>query len=162
MIGIKIKNKIASLIDPTDIFICDNNNYLIQFEFDEEWDSYPLKTARFIWANQYYDVLFTGNTVAAPAIEKNIPVSVGVYAGNLLVSRPVIINSVKSILTGATTAHSSLSSDVYNQIINLFNTLSVGKLDKSFGVSHSGDFLVVGDDGNVTTLTIETWEGGDY
>lgn len=30
------------------------------------------------------------------------------------------------------------------------------------GVSHAGEFLVVGSDGNVTTKTLATWQGGSY
>lgn len=30
------------------------------------------------------------------------------------------------------------------------------------GVSEAGKFLVVGDDGNVTTKTLQTWQGGSY
>lgn len=30
------------------------------------------------------------------------------------------------------------------------------------GTEHSGEFLVVGSDGNVTTKTLAAWEGGSY
>lgn len=37
-----------------------------------------------------------------------------------------------------------------------------GKLDKSQGTAHAGEFLVVGSDGNVTTKTMSAWQGGAY
>jgi hypothetical protein len=37
-----------------------------------------------------------------------------------------------------------------------------GKLDKSQGVEHAGEFCVVGSDGNITTVTMQIWQGGSY
>lgn len=37
-----------------------------------------------------------------------------------------------------------------------------GKLDKGQGVAHAGEFLVVGSDGNITTVTMSAWNGGSY
>lgn len=34
-----------------------------------------------------------------------------------------------------------------------------GKVDKAQGIEHAGEFLVVGDDGNVTTIDIPAYEG---
>lgn len=38
----------------------------------------------------------------------------------------------------------------------------VGAVAVAQGVGHSGEFLVVGSDGNVTTVTLATWQGGSY
>lgn len=38
----------------------------------------------------------------------------------------------------------------------------VGAVAVAQGVGHSGEFLVVGSDGNVTTVTLATWQGGNY
>lgn len=38
----------------------------------------------------------------------------------------------------------------------------VGAVAVAQGVGHSGEFLVVGSDGNVTTITLATWQGGSY
>ena len=38
----------------------------------------------------------------------------------------------------------------------------VGAVAVSQGVGHAGDFLVVGSDGNVTTVTMAAWQGGSY
>ena len=43
------------------------------------------------------------------------------------------------------------------------NASSLGnKLDKAQGVAHAGEFLVVGSDGNVTTVTMTAWQGGSF
>ena len=38
----------------------------------------------------------------------------------------------------------------------------VGAVAVAQGVGHSGEFLVVGSDGNVTTVTLAIWQGGSY
>jgi len=36
------------------------------------------------------------------------------------------------------------------------------KVDKAQGAEHAGEFLVVGNDGNVTTQSLQVWQGGNY
>lgn len=36
------------------------------------------------------------------------------------------------------------------------------KLDNNLGISEAGKFLVVGNDGAVTTMTLATWQAGSY
>ena len=38
----------------------------------------------------------------------------------------------------------------------------VGAVAVSQGVAHAGEFVVVGSDGNITTVTLATWQGGSY
>ena len=38
----------------------------------------------------------------------------------------------------------------------------VGAVAVAQGVGHAGEFLVVGSDGNVTTVTLATWQCGSY
>lgn len=38
----------------------------------------------------------------------------------------------------------------------------LGAVPENIGVSEAGKFLVVGNDGNVTTMTLATWQGGNY
>lgn len=37
-----------------------------------------------------------------------------------------------------------------------------GKLDKAQGAANAGKFLVVGSDGNITTVTMSVWQGGSF
>lgn len=53
--------------------------------------------------------------------------------------------------------------DALNSGANSTNIGAIaGKLDVNQGVEHAGEFLVVGSDGNVTTVTLATWQGGSY
>lgn len=38
----------------------------------------------------------------------------------------------------------------------------VGAVAVAQGVGHAGEFCVVGSDGNITTVTLSTWQGGSY
>ena len=38
----------------------------------------------------------------------------------------------------------------------------VGAVAVAQGVGHAGEFLVVGSNGDVTTVTLSTWQGGSY
>lgn len=38
----------------------------------------------------------------------------------------------------------------------------VGAVAVAQGVAHAGEFVVVGSDGNITTVTMATWQGGSY
>lgn len=38
----------------------------------------------------------------------------------------------------------------------------VGAVAVNQGVSHAGEFVVVGSDGNITTVTLATWQGGSF
>lgn len=42
------------------------------------------------------------------------------------------------------------------------DTIDNGKVAKSQGAAHAGEFLVVGSDGNVKTMTLQIWQGGSY
>ena len=119
-IQIAIQDKIAKLIDKDVYIVSSNSDYTVHFEFDAEWDAYPSKTARFKWGHGYYDVLFDGNDCSIPAIHNtrrvNQYVEIGVFAGDLHTTTPVMLPVKWSILSGEG-APQSPSSDVYNQII---------------------------------------------
>lgn len=42
------------------------------------------------------------------------------------------------------------------------NAADVGAVAVAQGVGHAGEFLVVGTNGDVTTMTLSTWQGGSY
>lgn len=43
-----------------------------------------------------------------------------------------------------------------------YTASEVGAVAVSQGVSHAGEFVVVGSDGNITTVTMTAWQGGSY
>ena len=97
---ITVSNKIATYMRRDGAVVCGNSSYMIVFAFDEEWDAYPTKTARFLWNNLYTDVPFTGNTVNVPIVTDTTLLKVGVYAGDLSTTTPASIECKASILCG--------------------------------------------------------------
>lgn len=126
-INVSIKNKIAVQTDNA-LYICGNSDFVVEFDFDAEWDGYDTKTARFILDNAtYYDVVFQGNQCPVPIISNTYGIYVGVYAGNLQTTTPAHISAKKSILcSGGSPA--APSDDVYNQIMVELNKRAVGTL----------------------------------
>ena len=75
---VTVKERIATIPSGVSL-VCNNPSDVIQFNFDSEWNSVTLKTARFTWQRSYVDVPFTGNTVNVPDISKTNVVELGVY-----------------------------------------------------------------------------------
>lgn len=95
---IAVVDKIATYQQRDGEIVCGNNDYVIEFAFDSEWDGYTEKVARFIINDHYENVNFTGNTCPVPIITNTTIISVGVYAGNLSTTTPAFIKCKKSIL----------------------------------------------------------------
>ena len=120
-INISIQNKIA-MADGT-IYICDNSDFLVEFDFDREWDAYVYKTARFVHGNDHTDVLFAGNTCRVPILTNINNFKIGVFAGDLSTSTPAIVYAKPSILCGMDRFPAPPSPDVYNQILAMLNDI---------------------------------------
>ena len=56
----------------------------------------------------------------------------------------------------------TLNGDSYDIKDATARTNLSGKVDISQGSANAGKFLVVGNDGNVTLVTLSTWQGGSY
>lgn len=144
-IKIKIKEKIAQ--SHNFYIVCGNSDYIVQFEFDEEWENEAVKTARFVWNGQYKDVVFEGDSCDMPIINDASKVTVGVFAGNLRTTTPAVIACRKSILSEFAEPEKP-SEDVYTQITTLLNantesinSLVENKVDKEVGKGlSSNDF----------------------
>lgn len=131
IINVMVRNKVA-VADQT-VYICGNgdnekdseekNGYALLFDFDEEWNKYEHKTARFKYNGKYIDVLFSGNKCPVPIISNTYGIDVGVYAGDLCTTTPAYIPAKKSILCG-NPAPADPTPDVYHQIMALLNDLN--------------------------------------
>ena len=102
--------------------VCENSDYTVKFDFDDDWRSQKYKTARFIWNDKYEDVVFEGDECSLPIVSDTYCLKVGVFAGDLQTTTPAIIVMKKSILCGSATAEKP-SEDVYSQIMALLSDL---------------------------------------
>ena len=120
-IKIKVRDKCA---EGEGVIICNNSDYTVVWDLDEEWTPYDTKTMRVNLADgTYQDVVFTGNTAALPVLSTPGWVSVGLYAGDLHTSRAARLLALSSVLTpGGSPA--APAEDVYAQIMAKLNELS--------------------------------------
>lgn len=123
-INITVENKIAIKADETE-YICGNSDFVVNFNFDSEWEAYETKTARFSYNGSYIDVVFSGSQCTVPIIKNTYCFFVGVYAGNLHTTTPARVPCKLSILCGSD-APSVPSDNVYNQIMDKLNSISGG------------------------------------
>ena len=119
VIEVEIKNKKAVRTNDT-AYVCDNSDFTVVFSFDEEWDEFDVKTARFAYDGKHQDVVFTGTECEMPIISNTKLISVGVFSGDLHTTTPAQIVANKSIL-GVSGTPEPPSEDVYSQIIELIN-----------------------------------------
>lgn len=118
---ITVVDKVATYRQRDGVIVCGNNDYVIEFTFDAEWDEHDVKTARFVTNGTYTDVVFEGASVTVPVLTNTTSVSVGVFAGDLKTTTPAIIECQKSILCdGGVPADPP--PDVYAQIMSMLNT----------------------------------------
>ena len=120
-INIKVRDKCA---EGEGVVICNNSDYTVVWDLDEEWTPYGTKTMRVNLANgTYQDVVFTGDNATLPVLTASGWVSVGLYAGDLHTSRAARLLALSSVLTpGGSPA--APAEDVYAQIMAKLNELS--------------------------------------
>lgn len=98
ILTVVVRNKVPS-VEYGEVFVADNSEYRIRFDFDAEWEQTPIRTARFIIDDWTADYLFTGDTVRAPLIPSGSrDVEIGVYAGSIRTTSTVCIPVLDSIL----------------------------------------------------------------
>lgn len=115
-----VRDKVATVFDRSSRIVCGNSDYIITFDFDEEWSAYETKTARFTYKGTHTDIIFTGNTCEAPIISDTTYCSVGVFAGDLHTTTPAMIVCRKSILC-EDGIPADPPPDVYAQLMELLN-----------------------------------------
>lgn len=126
-IEISVREKVAREPTGCAYIVCNNTDYVVQFDFDVEWNAHSVKTARFIWNGQYRDIVFSGSECAAPAIDDASVVGIGVFAGELRTTTPAMIPCRRSILDGDGIP-APPTEDVYSQIMALLNDLETDKI----------------------------------
>jgi len=119
-ISISIRDKIAKKTNDV-VYVCGNSDFVIHFDFDEEWNQHQAKTARFITDDgQYVDQVFTGNQCEVPVLSNTYRIYVGVFASNLHTTTPAYVPAKKSILCG-NGKPAAPPDDVYARIMELLN-----------------------------------------
>ena len=119
-INVVVKDKIAATVDNT-VYVCGNSDFVIVFDFDEEWEEHIHKTARFVWNGMHQDIVFSGNECEVPVMSNTHNFMVGVFAGDLATTTPAYVPATKSILCG-TTPPAPPPPDVYEQMVALFQS----------------------------------------
>lgn len=120
-IKIKVRDKCA---EGEGVVICNNSDYMVVWDLDEEWTPYDTKTMRVNLAGgTYQDVVFTGDTATLPVLTASGWVSVGLYAGDIHTSRAARLLALSSVLTPGG-APAAPAEDVYAQIMAKLNELS--------------------------------------
>lgn len=123
LISILVRNRVAMAVGGE--YVCDNSEYVAKFDFDEEWNAYETKTARFAYNGRMVDVVFDGDECPIPIIQGAFRMFVGVFAGNLYTTTPASVACRGSIL-GFGGVPAEPPDDVYNQIMDKLNKLDGG------------------------------------
>lgn len=119
-IRIIVAEGIATVAGHRDPIVCGNEDYEVEFTFDEAWDDHPVKTARFIANGKTTDVVFEGTTVAVPKLRNTTQVSIGVYSGETKTTTAAVLRCVPSVLCPGGVPEEP-TPDVYGQLIDLIN-----------------------------------------
>ena len=119
-IKIQVRNKIASLVNKDEILVCGNNDYLVNFDFDEEWDSSIVKTALFVFNEESVAIPFEGNSLNGAAIENSEICAIGCFSGDLKTTTPAFVKCLRSVRDIGSVPKPP-SPDVYDQIMELLN-----------------------------------------
>ena len=127
-IEISVRSKIAQAQGSPEI-VCGNSDYTVTFDLDSEWAPYDAKTAQFKFFEngvpRCYEVAFTGNTAAIPAVYDTGELLIGVYAGDIRTSTPARVPCLPCISDG-TTPHHDPPPDIYEQLLTLIEGMGSG------------------------------------
>lgn len=121
VIEITIRNKVARIAS-SPIIVGKNKDYIVRFDFDEDWYKYDTKTARFSQDSEYQDIIFAGNECSMPALDGGKVVEVGVYAGDISTTTPAYLKVHKSIIDDDGVP-ADPKPDVYAQLMERFNAM---------------------------------------
>lgn len=168
-LNITISNKVATYCQRDGDIVCGNSDYSIKFTFDAEWNTYLVKTVRFLYNGTAVDVIFEGDTVAVPKLQNTTLLTVGVFAGDLQTTTPATIPCVKSILCQDGLPPDP-EPDVYNQIMGLILSGGCGNgivsIEKTSSEGLIDTYTVKFTNDTTTTFTVTNGapgpKGDDY
>ena len=121
-IHIEVKDKIATLKSLNFTLVGGNSDYDVVFDFDKDWDNYPVKTALFVFGKKTRKKVFDGNVCEGVAIEGATMCLIGVFADDISTTTPACLSGIRqSIRDVASDLPEAPEEDVYNQIMELLN-----------------------------------------
>lgn len=118
IINISVKNKIATL-DSCASIVCKNSDYMAHFTFDENWNGYNVKLAKFIYDDKTIPRVFIGNDCAIPKLPNTYSCLIEVEAGDVKTAAPVHINCIPVSDDEELEETEEYKTSVYNQILEL-------------------------------------------
>lgn len=120
-INVTVRNRITEAAGHPEI-VCGNSDYAVLFDFDEEWEAYPVKTLRAVWRDLdtggmcSTELLFEGSLVELPAFFRTNQILLGVYAGSIRTTVPVRIPCCACIVN-SDAVHPDPPPDIYTQLL---------------------------------------------
>lgn len=123
-IKLQVRENIAKNLTPEVVIVCGNEeDYEVEFDFDEKWSKYNVKTGLFIRNGELIARPFDGNICPIPVIENATLLGIGVKTndGRLHTTTPAFANCLKSASDLATNKIPAPKEDVYDEILALIN-----------------------------------------
>lgn len=153
-IEIIVTNKIA--VCASRYVISANSDYCLKFNFDSQWNSVKVKTARILFDNKAYEVVFTGDAIVLPKIPPCKNLCVGVYSDTLATTAAEIGCVISAAdLNSETTIEFTESR--YDQIIKMLSDLDLRQIS---GIEKHGETVTVNfNDGSSNTFTVKDGTG---
>ncbi len=132
IINISVKNKIAQS-ENNEFIVCNNSDYELLFDFDNEWEKYESKTATVTLSDgTYIAVLFEGNICKLPPLPNTTFCMIGVCATKQLENATMSIStSVSTVVNCFETQLDDEGNalppdhDIYLQILAKLNSLEI-------------------------------------
>ncbi len=159
-ITLAVRNKVPVQVSGTRHLVCDNADYMLTLDLDEDWDAYETKTVLFVLPGGAgtIPVLTEEDTCRIPVIQKPGTMRIGVTAGEeLRTSREFEIVVLRSIRTVADDEAETVPPDLAQQIIERLDEIDE-KLESGGGGSGGG--VNVEYDPETGDLTITSLSGG--
>lgn len=123
-ITVAVKNKVPILVSGPRYLVCDNSDYTITLETDEEWVPYTTKTVLIVVpGGSAYAVLTEKDRCALPILTRPGEIRIGVQAGELHTSMDLPYAVKRSIATLAGDEATEIPPDVAQQLISRLDNL---------------------------------------
>lgn len=152
-IMIRVVNKLPVRVSGEPVVVCDNSDYQVVWQLDEEWDALKTRSMRVSYEDGTYEppVVFTGDRCDLPVLRMPGKVFLGVFAGDIHTTRPLCMRAFKSALTDGG-RELPPQEDVYAQLVKKLDE----KLDSNLGAENANKILAVDADGNVVPKSSAT------